>query len=499
MKDAFNIYQFVLWFNMGKQLLSAYELAQQRIIVSNYRDRLEWQENLQKKEMEEIDSLYEDNSTDFENEENNWVEKKTSKLYTQEEIIAHRESKNKKNIHNNVITNEDKEDMQKVKTNMNYQDDSLEVHWYGNFTSYSGFSRQNRAMAFGLSNRNAIVKVDMQPCGIEVNDATLNELKILSNREISASAPKVYGATVPLSFSHGGKKILYTMMESSQTLHPNYVGKLNLFDEIWVPTNHGKELFKKNGVLPPIYVMPLGVDTDRYHSSVKPIDFDFDLNSFVFLSVFKWGYRKGYDILLKAFMEAFSSDDDVSLLICSRTDVNHKPEVIASDFNNIRSSISKDDEDLPHVALYDKIIKEKDMPGIYAASDAFVLISRGEGFGLPYCEAGSCGLPVIASNCSGHSDFLNKDNSFLVEPEGYSKAKINGNMSKMAKQCGFYEEQMFPEFGMDSISQTINHMRFVYEDYVLAKEKANKLQNYIHNNLTWDNSIDKVYNRLKEI
>ena len=63
-------------------------------------------------------------------------------------------------------------------------------------------------------------------------------------------------------------------------------------------------------------------------------------------------------------------------------------------------SVNKSDEDLPHIALYDKEIAEKDMPNIYGASDAFCLISRGEGFGLIYAEAGASGMPVTTETIS---------------------------------------------------------------------------------------------------
>jgi glycosyltransferase involved in cell wall biosynthesis len=393
---------------------------------------------------------------------------------------------------------EEKEDILS-KPQLIYDGPSLEAHWYGHFTSYSGFSRQNRAFVFGLSNRNVKIKVDIQDAPIEVNKATQNELKILAKSEIDPAAPKIYGATVPLRLAHAGRKILYTMMETSKTLHDGYVGRINLYDEIWVPTHQGKELFKNNGVRPPIYVMPLGVDVSRYHPNARPMSFGFGLKNFVFVSVFKWGYRKGYDILLKAFMEEFSADDDVSLLIISRTDINHKPEVIMEDFKNLRNGILKKDNELPHIALYDKPIKERDMPGVYAAADAFVLISRGEGFGLIYCEAGASNLPVIASNCSGHSDFLNHDNAFLVEPDVYTEARINGNMSKLAKHCGFYEDQIFPDFGRKAIEQTKEHMRSVYEDQDEALIKSAMLRKKVIDNYTWDIAIDKVYNRLREI
>lgn len=381
---------------------------------------------------------------------------------------------------------------------VNFNEPPMEIHWYGHFTSYSGFSRQNRAYAFGLSNRNTRVKVDIQECAVEINKATQDQLKALSQLEINPAAPKVYGATVPLRLAHGGPKILYTMMETSETLHEGYVGRINLYDEIWVPTHQGAKLFKENGVRPPIYVMPLGVDTSRYQPNARPTNFGIGLKPFVFLSVFKWGYRKGYDILLKAFMEEFSADEDVSLLIVSRTDVHHNPNVIMEDFKAIRNGILKKDDELPHIALYDKPIKEKDMPGVYSAANAFVLISRGEGFGLPYYEAGATGIPVIGSYCSGQMDLLNEENSCIVKPDCYSIAKINGNMSKLAKHCGFYEDQTFPDFGRDAIEKTKEHMRSVYEDYDSALIKAAILGKTVRENYTWDMAIDRVYNRLKE-
>jgi hypothetical protein len=260
------------------------------------------------------------------------------------------------------------------------------VNWYGHFTGYTGFSRMNRAFAFGLSNRGINVKLDIQKSDVQVNEETVKQLDLMSRAQIADKSPKIFGATVPLSMFHDGKKILYTMMETSCTLHPDYLGKLNLFDEIWVPTNFALDLFKSNGVHPPIRVMPLGVDVNRYNPSRKQFNFKQDLNEFVFLSVFKWGYRKGHDILLKAFLEEFSSKDNVTLLLVSRAEAFiNDPNHIVKDFNAIRSSVNKSDEDLPHIALYDEKIAEKDMPNIYGAADAFCLISRGEGWGLPYC------------------------------------------------------------------------------------------------------------------
>jgi len=484
---------------MGKKILSAYELASRRIIASGYAERLEAEEKRIKAERDEMDALPTfvecwERPDKGETLSSIITEENRSKFYRKEEIDRKRKQDAKQAIEEMMYMTP----IQDGET-INCDNKPIELHWYGHFTSYSGFSRMNRVMAFGLSNRNIKVKVDIQKTTVDINKETQKELDFLSNIEIDPAAPKVYGATVPLRLAHGGRKILYTMMETSETLHEGYVSRINLYDEIWVPTNQGKQLFKSNGVRPPIYVMPLGVDTVRYHPYAKRMNFDFGLKKFVFLSVFKWGYRKGYDILLKAFLEEFSSDDDVSLLIVSRTDVNHKPEKIAQDFAAIRNGILKKDNELPHIALYDKPIKERDMPKIYATAHAFVLISRGEGFGLPYYEAASSGLPVIGSYCSGQMDLLSEENAFLVHPDSHTKAQINGPMSNLAKHCGFYEDQIFPDFGRTAIEKTKEHMRNIYEDYDSAQIKAAIMGKQVRENCTWDMSIDRVYNRIQEI
>jgi glycosyltransferase involved in cell wall biosynthesis len=43
---------------------------------------------------------------------------------------------------------------------------------------------------------------------------------------------------------------------------------------------------------------------------------------------------------------------------------------------------------------------------LYRAADAFVLPTRGEGWGRPLLEAMVMGVPVIATNWSGHTEFM---------------------------------------------------------------------------------------------
>ena len=466
---------------MSKSAKTAYELACERIIAPRYKKEVS-QENKPRFDFVEI--------PEFSNREDKVIESNETKL-----IENPKEAKFKKEEKMDSIRIQEPETI--------HTNNLLEVHWNGSFLDYGGFARMNRTMVFGLSNRNVKVKIDMEPYLVHVNQSTQEQLRAMTNTNISPDAPKVYGVTVPMNISHSGRKIAYTMIETSEKVHKDYSEKLNLMDEIWVATEYGKKILKKSNVHPPIYVMPLGVDTFRYKPSNEFMSFGKSIRSFKFLSVFRWSYRKGFDILIKAFLEEFSSDDDVSLVLVSRNLDRLEetgPQKILEDFGDIKSTINNKPEDkMPHIALYTQPIHEKDMPKVYNSSDAFVLISRGEGFGLTVLEAASCGIPVISSNCSGHMDFLSQDNSSLVEPDGYIEAKVAGNMSRMAKLCHFYEGQVFPDFSSTGISQTREKMRFVFENHKLAKEKNKKLQKLINDKYTWEIAVDRVYNRIAEI
>ena len=70
-------------------------------------------------------------------------------------------------------------------------------------------------------------------------------------------------------------------------------------------------------------------------------------------------------------------------------------------------------------------LSEEELIGLYKSVDAFVLPSRGEGWGRPYMEAMAMGLPVIASNWSGPTAFVTEDNGYLLKIKGLVDAKLD--------------------------------------------------------------------------
>ena len=240
-----------------------------------------------------------------------------------------------------------------------------------------------------------------------------------------------------------------TMFETDR-LDPKHVKRCNKMHEVWVPTRWGADVFAASGVFPEkIKVVPEAVDVHRFDAEVVASLPRFDLEARAtqvlgppgdrgtelgtkFLSVFKWETRKAPEVLLAAYLDEFTADDDVGLFI--RSDLYHEKgdlvvariKAFARDAKNrgaARWARQKNNNKTagfenaaPPVFVLPRV-PEHEMPSLYHAASAFVLPSRGEGWGRPHCEAMSLGVPVIATNWSGPTAFMTEENSFPVSIE----------------------------------------------------------------------------------
>eukprot|EP00775_Hariotina_reticulata_P008345 gene8345-8529_t len=71
----------------------------------------------------------------------------------------------------------------------------------------------------------------------------------------------------------------------------------------------------------------------------------------------------------------------------------------------------------PTLYVVDSHISDEDFPAFYKAGDAFVLPTRGEGWGRPHVEAMSMGLPVISTNWSGITAYLDESVGYPIAVE----------------------------------------------------------------------------------
>ena len=160
--------------------------------------------------------------------------------------------------------------------------------------------------------------------------------------------------------------------------------------------NFNRDKFIENGLVTNTHKMPLGFDDKAYHPNVQkteginfkllnpsPERFSPKPQGFTFLAVFRCSYRKGPDVLIKAFREAFSSQDNVSLIIFSRhywgNIQNDKIDTVKA-CEDYLSKWIEHDNDAPPIYWSSDHLSDEQMPGLYAHADCFVSTSRGEGF-----------------------------------------------------------------------------------------------------------------------
>ncbi|GJP65463.1 hypothetical protein CLOP_g22336 [Closterium sp. NIES-67] len=137
-----------------------------------------------------------------------------------------------------------------------------------------------------------------------------------------------------------------------------------------------------------------------------------DGRPFVLLSVFKWEQRKGWDVLLRAFLSTFTASDPVLLYLVTNayhTD-SHFAAKIASFLRS--ANLTEPPEGWPSLYVRSEHVAQSDLPNVFRAADCFVLPTRGEGWGRPIVEAMASGLPVIATNWSGITEYLTEENGY---------------------------------------------------------------------------------------
>eukprot|EP00980_Cylindrotheca_fusiformis_P017203 scaffold5296_cov215-Cylindrotheca_fusiformis.AAC.6 len=225
-----------------------------------------------------------------------------------------------------------------------------------------------------------------------------------------------------------------TMFETDR-LPAGWNERLNQMDEIWVPTHHHKQIFKDAGVTKPLVVVGQGIDVDFWNPSLqKPLSFkEIDRNDkcskddYRFLSVFKWEARKGPDVLLPSFYKAFPEGKGACLIIV--TSLYHGDAKLVYDEVKAHwhhaSSTKEQAGDVPQGVILLSGLSLELLVSLYRSVDSFVLPSRGEGWGRPYMEAMSMGLPVIATNWSGPTEFLNTENGYLLPIRGLVDAGLD--------------------------------------------------------------------------
>ena len=282
----------------------------------------------------------------------------------------------------------------------------------------------------------------MSTNGIANNDAYLNDAKIIESaaklqgfgpgkKQINIDLTYTVPKNLPQRFLSNSKhKCCIYNFET--TYWPNEWGQYYVCADLYFPSsNFSAEIFVVNGVpVEKIFVIPHGVDTKIFSPSISPIKLRTE-KGFRFVSVCAPHARKNIPGLLDCYCQAFTNKDDVCLVLKSKvyrhsdglfdqaTNLKGRNAfeiVLGDEFRRIQKRYGKQ---TPEIEL---LAGHYDNPAsIYNACQVHISTTGSEGYGLPELEVMATGgkdgkgIFNIATRCSGLLDFMNDDNSLLID------------------------------------------------------------------------------------
>ena len=191
-------------------------------------------------------------------------------------------------------------------------------------------------------------------------------------------------------------------------------GAFDLLNEVWAGSPFSLSMYQKT-TLKPCYLMPLAASVDRVQAHTRK-HFKLPIKPFLFLYVFDFNShlnRKNPSALIKAFQIAFPfADSSVGLVLKIMNANSEDPQWI---------EFLKDCKADSRIHIINKTMDRSEVLGLIQICDAYVSPHRAEGFGRTLAEAMLFGKPVVATNYSGNTGFMDPE---LTLPVNYDLVSL---------------------------------------------------------------------------
>ena len=252
----------------------------------------------------------------------------------------------------------------------------------------------------------------------------------------------------------------------AKTLSTLYANSCNA---VVAPSKSIKDLILKYGVRKPVYIIPSGIDIDKFKKSgnEEKIREKYNIkdDAILLLTVCRLSEEKNLAFLLKVFQKIIKKRKNVYFMI-----VGDGPEKENLERQSFKLGLKE------KIIFTDKISYSR-IPSFYNASDIFLSSSLSETQGLIFIEAMTGGLPIVAIKAIGSEDIIiNGENGFLTSGDinDFSQRVLylidNENLRKKMSEKARNRAKYF------SIENSTKKMLSLYGKAIGQKEKENKLK-----------------------
>jgi len=277
---------------------------------------------------------------------------------------------------------------------------------------------------YATAARNYVLALDKNGCDVvtrslhyDGGNRPLSEKEVELNKKNLQDVEIIIQHTTPNETERkpGVFNVNYFAWETDR-VPDEWVEQINQMDLALVPCNANISAARRSGVKIPIEKIEHTFDKADYEGNPLPFLMNGAENHFKFLAICQISKKKGLDALLKAYLSEFRASDQTMLILKvyfgSSDTEEHK--------NKMLNQIEKMKEllrigDYPPVYLVHGVMDEAGIAKLYATSDCYVLPSRGEGWGIPHFDAMGFGLPPIAVNWGGPTEFITPECGWLVD------------------------------------------------------------------------------------
>lgn len=260
----------------------------------------------------------------------------------------------------------------------------------------------------------------------------------------------------------------FNMIETNR-VDPEWVEAINQqCERVLVPCPPMIDIYRESGVCVPVDYVPLGVDLFNSWDGDDETWLNGDESQFNILTYSYGDVRKGADVAVQAFKQAFGGNNRFRLIIKAREGYQ---ESWLSELEN------------PQIELVIGRQSEADWLALQQRSHCFLFPSRGEGWGMPPRELTLAGVPTIATHWLGMWD---------VDSWGIPLKVKELNPCTFADYQANAVDALWAE---PDVNDLVQKMQWVVEHYAEAKQIAAKGKRYLLTHFTWQ----QVGNRLCDL
>ena len=346
-----------------------------------------------------------------------------------------------------------------------------------------GFIKDNPEWEF-LNKHMMVGQLTEQP-DIFAQITVPNEFQAVGKYNIGITAG-IESTIAPVEWVEGCSRMNLVLGSSKHTID---VLRNSIFEKRDKNTNQvvGKVEWKGEGE-----VLFEGANTEVYKPDNSPCLVDLKIKEdFAYLFCGHWMQgqmgedRKNVGLLVKAFYETFKNKKKVPALILKTTSMGTSymdRDEILKRINVIKGTVKANK--LPNVYLLHGEFTDEEMNSIYNHSKvkAMVSLTKGEGFGRPLLEFSLTNKPIITTNWSGHTDYLNPEFTTLLPGE------MTNIHPSTANNMLLKEAQWFSV----NTGNVGHYLKDVFENYKKYTEKGKRQGYQSRTQYSWEAMKDKL-------